>query len=303
MHASASDSWPRWVLLAALLGANAALAFSPWMVRLADTGPISAGFWRLALAIPFLALFARFNGERLGGYSRGTMLVVLGAGVIFAFDIASWHLGIEQTRMGNATLFGNSGSLVLMVWGFIAWRRLPRGMEWLAILAALAGAAILLARSLEISVASIVGDLLSLLAGLFYAAYLLILQGKRGALGSWSLLTWSTLAGAPVMLLFARLNGEPVWPTDWTPVIALFILAQLVGQGLLVFALRHFPPLVIGLALLTQPAIATLVGWRVFGESVTPLDLLGMVLLALALVLSRGTAGRVPSTMPPPAAS
>ena len=41
--------------LAGLIGANAALALGPWFVRSADTGPVSAGFWRLALALPVLA--------------------------------------------------------------------------------------------------------------------------------------------------------------------------------------------------------------------------------------------------------
>lgn len=31
---------------AALLGGNAALALGPWFVRVADTGPVSAAFWR-----------------------------------------------------------------------------------------------------------------------------------------------------------------------------------------------------------------------------------------------------------------
>ena len=48
-------------------------------------------------------------------------------------------------------------------------------------------------------------------------------------------------------------------------------------------------PLVIGLALLTQPAIAALYGWWAFGEMLLPLDILGMVLLGSALVLSRVT--------------
>lgn len=303
MQTSASDSWPRWLLLLALLAANAALALGPYFVRLADTGPISAGFWRLFLAIPFLALFARINGERLVGLPHAVVGVVLLAGVFFGLDLASWHVGIEMTRLGNATLFGNSGSLVLMVWGFIAWRRLPRGMEWLAIIAALAGAAILLAGSLEISRRSLAGDLFCLLAGLLYAGYLLILQGKRGALGSWGLLTWSAIGSMPVLLALAVLNGEPLWPTDWTPVLLLFVSSQLVGQGLLVFSLRHFPPLVIGLALLTQPAISTAIGWQAFGEVVSPLDIFGMLLLAAALALSRGTAARAPSTVQPPAAS
>ena len=39
-------------------------------------------------------------------------------------------------------------------------------------------------------------------------------------------------------------------------VVGLAILSQIVGQGLLVYSLGFFPPLVIGMALLIQPAIA-----------------------------------------------
>ena len=58
---------------------------------------------------------------------------------------------------------------------------------------------------------------------------------------------------------------------------------------------EYFPPLVIGMALLTQPAIAATVGWLAFGELLEPLDIFGMVLVGAALVLARapGKAGRV----------
>lgn len=287
MNPQPDRRYPRWLLLTALLVGNAALALGPWFVRLADSGAVSAGFWRLALAVPFLALLARGTGERLSGISRGALIAVLLAGVVFALDLASWHVGIELTRMGNATLFGNSGSLVLMAWGFVIGRRLPHGGEWWALAAALTGAAILFGRSLEISTATLVGDLFCLLAGMFYAAYLLILQDARRALGSWSLLTYASLAGAPVILGLALLRGEPVWPQDWTPILALMVTSQLFGQGLLVFSLKHFPPLVIGLALLTQPAVAAVVGWLAFGETLGAPDVLGMALVGLALVLAR----------------
>lgn len=276
-----------WLLLAALLGGNVALALGPWFVRMADTGPVAAGFWRLFLALPFLVFLARVNGQRLTGMGPKTLaLVALGA-VTFALDLAAWHIGIGMTRLGNATLFGNAGSIVLLFWGFIAARMLPRGLEWLAIIFALAGAAILMGRSLEISNATLIGDLFCLAAGLLYAVYLLTLQGARGAFGSWSLLVWVSLFGCPVLLGLALLLGEPVWPTDWTPVIGLFIVSQLVGQGLMVYALRYFPPLVIGLALLTQPAVASLYGWLAFGEVLSVLDVVGMVLVGTALAVSR----------------
>lgn len=277
----------RWLMLLALLTGNVALALGPWLVRLADTGPVSAGFWRLFLALPFLVLLARGTGQALTGFPRRTMLFVALGSIAFGLDLASWHVGIELTRLANATLFGNAGSIVVLIWGFIVARSLPRGSEWLAIGFALAGAGILIGRSAEISTATLLGDLFCLAAGLLYAVYLINLQGARRTIGSWSLLVWVSIFACPVVLFIAVLKGEPVWPTDWTPILILFVSSQLVGQGLLVFSMRHFPPLVIGLALLTQPAVAALVGYGAFGEALTPIDIAGMVLLGSALVLAR----------------
>lgn len=274
--------------LLALLGGNAALALGPWLVRLADTGPVSAGFWRLLLPLPLFAWLAwrARVGTRL---RRSTVLLVLAAGVAFALDLASWHVGIERTRLGNATLFGNSGSLILMIMGIVALRRRPTGTEAMAILAALAGAAILFGQSLEISVRTLRGDLFCLLAGIFYVGYLLPAQKARANVGQWSVLLLACCAGAPLLLVISLILGEPVWPGEagFGPVVALALSSQVVGQGLLVFALKHFSPLVIGMALLTQPALSAITGWMAFGEVLAPLDIAGMALVGMALVIAR----------------
>lgn len=290
MGASALGS-QKWKVaqFAALLLGNAALALGPWSVRLADTGPVSAAFWRLALAVPVLALLARASGQQLSGFGQKVWWAIAGAGAFFALDIGFWHIGIGMTRMANASLFGNAGSLVIMIWGLIALHRRPRFSEWLAIAAALGGGAILLGRSMQIDHVTLVGDLFCVAAGLLYSGYLIILQKYRARLGGWSLLTWSSVAGLPVLLAMALWLDEPFWPHNWAPVVVLALLSQLIGQGLLVYSLRHFSALVIGLALLTQPAVAVTVGWLVFHEALGPLDFAGMVLVAGALALARST--------------
>jgi drug/metabolite transporter (DMT)-like permease len=282
-----------WRHFAALVGGNIALALGPWSVRLSDAGPVATGFWRLTLALPLLAILALTNGQRLTGFKRRTWLAMVGAGVFFAADLAAWHLGIKGTRLGNASLFGNAGSLIIMVWGVVALRRMPSLGEWLALGAASLGAAILFGRSLEISTETLVGDLLCLLAGFFYAFYILLLQNERAELGGWSLLFWSSVTGSPMLLAFAVWLGEPILPHQWWPVLALAFGSQIIGQGLLVYSLRHFPPLIIGLMLLTQPSISVLAGWFAFNETLTVWDGLGMVLVAAALVLAR--AGEKPA--------
>ena len=91
----------------------------------------------------------------------------------------------------------------------------------------------------------------------------------------------------PVLLGIALALGEPFWPTDWRPLLGLFVSSQLIGQGCLVYALKHFSPLVIGIALLTQPAVAALAGWISFGEVLSAVDLLGIALVGSALVLAK----------------
>ena len=286
----AGGAWP----FAALLFGNAALALGPWLVRLADTGPVAAGFWRMVLPLPLFAWLAWREISRGDSAppSRRTAWVLIAAGAFFAFDLASWHLGIELTKLGNATLFGNSGSLILMAWGLFALRRAPSRPEMLALAAALAGAAILLGRSFEVSHATLIGDLLCVLAGAFYVLYLLPAQSARETMGQWSVLALVCASAAPTLLIIALLLGEPIWPgtAGWGPVAALAFLSQIVGQGLLVYALKSFSPLIVGMTLLTQPAIAALSGWLAFDEILSWPDIAGMALVAGALVIARAGA-------------
>eukprot|EP01037_Dinobryon_pediforme_P001624 gene1624-1653_t len=230
---------------AGLLLGNLALAFGPYFVRIADCGPVSAGFWRLILPLPLHALLARRAGQPVFGHSRAVMAMIALAGLVFGLDLASWHLGIGHTRLGNATLFGNLGSIFLMLWGLVMAHRRPRANELAAITCALAGAAILLGRSLEIATATLVGDLLCILAGIFYFTYFLFLRGVQGSVGSWPLVFHTGVFAAPVMLACALFMGEPVIPHVWWPVLGLALCSQVIGQGLLVAALTRFSPLVI----------------------------------------------------------
>ena len=50
--------------------------------------------------------------------------------------------------------------------------------------------------------------------------------------------------------------ASSIWPHDWTPLIIFALSSQVIGQGLLVYSIGTLPPLVVGLALLTQPAMS-----------------------------------------------
>lgn len=283
----------RGLAFAALVLGNTAIAFGPLLVRLADTGPIATGFWRLALAAPFLAFIGWRAGFRPAQLPGGIFALLIFAGALFAADIIAWHIGIFQTKLGNANLLANCASLLLAIYGVVLARRLPTLLQGIAIALAFGGAAMLMLQSFELSARHFNGDLLSLLAGLFYAFYLVAMIRARESSESWMALAIVSAVAAALLLPAALYAGERIMPGDWTPLIVLALTSQLIGQGLLTFALPHFSPFVIGLALLLQPALSALAGWWAFDEALTTLDIVGGVMVMAALVLVRLADGRV----------
>jgi drug/metabolite transporter (DMT)-like permease len=113
------------------------------------------------------------------------------------------------------------------------------------------------------------------------------MQRVRGSLAAWTTLGLASAATLPILLGSALALGETIVPHDWTPLVLLALSSQVVGQGLLIWALPRFSPLVIGLTLLVQPAIAALAGWLMFGERLGVIDVIGGVMVGAALVLIR----------------
>jgi drug/metabolite transporter (DMT)-like permease len=271
----------------ALLFGNVVLAFGPWLVRLSDVGPVAVGFWRLVLALPFLWLLARATGQTPHWPKRSLIIIVGAAAFFYALDLAAWNASIRMTKLGNSTLFGNSGSFVFAVYGLFLARRAPSLKQGSALLLAFAGAALLMSRSYELSPKHFAGDLLALFAGLFYGGYLIFVERGRSGLQALPLLLLSTLFSIPFLLAISLGLGEKLWPHHWAPLLIFALSSQVVGQGLLVYSIGTLSPLVVGLALLTQPAISAAIGWLVYGETLSATDIVGAIAIAAALVLVR----------------
>jgi len=270
---------------ALLLGA-AALAVGPVFVRAAGVTPIASAFWRMALAAPVLIAIALLSRQPRPRGGKGWGLLVF-AGVMFAADLAAWHLGIVRTTLANAVLFGNVSSFFFAAYGFVLIRAWPRPRFALAMASAGVGVALLLGRSFELSAAHFAGDLLCILAAIFYTVYLAVIDRVRGRVGAWPVLAVATVAGVFALAPFLPMFGGALVPADWTPLIALALMSQVVGQGLVVYAVGHLEPGVSGLGLLIQPVIAAAIGWAWYGEAMGAVDLAGAALVLGSLAVAR----------------
>ncbi|KAJ8139367.1 hypothetical protein OY671_007423 [Metschnikowia pulcherrima] len=174
-----------------------------------------------------------------------------------------------------------------MIWGLVAIRRRPRVIEVSAVVMATVGAVVSSGRSSEIGARTSAGDSFCIVAGSLYVVYISVIQQARGRFGSWSSSFSSSLAGSPVVAGIASAMGEPFWPHDWGPSIGSMSASQIVGQGSLVYASRHFPPSVVGSASSTQPIVSVSVGWSAFHEVSSGPDASGMASVGAASVSAR----------------
>jgi len=283
----AQPSEPRWRALAALVFGACVIGFSAVLVRLTGTGPAAAGFWRLAFALPALAIITRRASGPLGRPSRIAAL----AGVMFALDLGFWHYGIKFTSVANATVLSNLTPVVVTGFAWIFLKQPPRRLFLLAVAVALAGVWMMAAgRPGGGHVLNArLGNLFSLSTALWYALYFLAVSEARKTEGASRVMFWSGVVGAPLLLLAALGLGEQIGPATaagWAACLGLG-LVHVAGQGSIAWGLGRLPTSTASVVVLVQPIVAGLMGWILFGELLGPVQTAGMAVVLGAVVLAQ----------------
>jgi drug/metabolite transporter (DMT)-like permease len=277
---------PRWRAVAVLVFGACVIGFSPILVRLTETGPAAAGFWRLAFALPFLALMTQRAAGRISRPSR----LALVAGVMFALDLGFWHYGIKFTSVANATVLSNLTPVVVTAFAWIFLKQRPRPLFVLAVAVAVGGAWLMASQHAGApGLDPPLGDALSATTALWYALYLLAIGEGRKREGASTLMFWSSVVGAPLVLAGAALLGERIIPlgaSGWAACIGLGVM-HVAGQGSIAWAMGRLPTATASVVVLVQPVVAAALGWAIFAEALGPVQALGGAVALFGVVLAQ----------------
>jgi drug/metabolite transporter (DMT)-like permease len=290
-------SRPALLPLAVLTAAACVLGLAPILVRLTETGPAAAGFWRLFLALPLLLTLNLAFGRRseAGAPALAPGRWMLLAGTFFALDLGFWHYGISLTSVANATVLCNLTPVVVTAIAWVAFRERPGGGFLIALAVALAGAFAMAAGADPTQGRNpVLGDLLSLSVSFWYAGYFLAVKAARRTASALQVMLWSTAAGAPMLLAAALLFGEtilPAAPIGWL-FCGLFAVVHVAGQTGVTWALGRLPAGLTALTILVQPLVAALFGWLLFAETLTLVQALGGALVLAAVAVAQWSGAR-----------
>lgn len=278
-----------------LIASAAVLGLAPILVRLAETGPAAAGFWRFAFAMPWLLLLtARAGPDQESGPGLPSALMGLAA-VFFVLDLGFWHYSIAFTSVANATTLTNLTPVIVTAVGWVLYRDRPKALFLLALAAALAGAWAMSAGANGRQGANPrLGDLFAAITAIWYAGYFLTIKALRGRTSATRIMFWSTGLGAPLLLGLALLLGERLPPASvygWWACAALG-LVHVAGQGGVAWALGRLPASLTAVTVLIQPVVAALLGWLIFAETMTAVQIGGGAAVLAGVILAQWSAGR-----------
>ena len=276
--------------LVALFAGAVSIAAAPILVRVADVAPVASAFWRVALAVPVLWAWEAARSRR--GAADGP-LPVLGlalAGVFFAADLALWHVSILWTTVANATLLANVAPVFVVLAGFVFFAQRFSGRFLAGLVLAMIGVAALIGASAEMGGDRLAGDGLGLATAVCYAGYIIAVARVRARAATATVMLWSSLVTAVVLLPIALLAPGPFWPSGlegWLVLAGLALISQVAGQGLIAYALAHLPAAFGSVSLLVQPVVAAGLAWLLFAEALGPLELAGAALVLAGIALAR----------------
>lgn len=271
---------------ALLLGATA-IGTSALFVKVSETGPVATAFWRVFLALPLLWMWSSLGQREHHGAgfanARGLMIA---CGLFFAGDLAVWHWSIMLTSVANSTLLANLAPIFVALAAWLMFRQRPQRKFLAGLTIAVTGMVLLIGGDFQLQGTELIGDALGVVTAMFYAGYQLTVTKLRERVATSTLMAWTGLITAIVLLPIALLTGEQMLPVSvmgWVKLAGLALISQVAGQSLIAYAMAHLPATFSSVGLLFQPVMATLFAWLLLGEAVSALQLAGGITVLIGI--------------------
>jgi inner membrane transporter RhtA len=238
-----------------------------------EIGSGATVFLRMAAAALVLALIWR---PPLRGHSARDVRLVLVFGFVLGAMNLAFYASIDRIPLGIAVTFEFVGPLGVAVFG----SRRPLDLLWVG----LAAAGILLLSDFGSGGLDSAGVALALLAGAFWAAYILISvrvgEAFPGGSGLALAMVVATLPLAPIGIAEA---GSELWvPSILLVGAGVGIMSSAIPYTLELEALRRMPAGVFGVLMSLEPGVAALAGFLLLGEGLVAREIAAISLVVAA---------------------
>lgn len=283
----------------AVVGLVVAFSLSSTLVKRAETAGVLVAFWRLAVVSLAWNAVLWATGRRV---TLADVRAVWIPGVFFGLNLAVFFAGATHNSVANAALIGACAPfLIVPVGAWLFKEYIDRRALGFAVFA-FGGVTLVLFSAPPGGDASLEGDIFGVIAMLLLVAYVASTRYYRRELDVTTFMATicpiATLAVFPVALVHGGMLS--VSATGWTYTLILALTSGITAQGLLVYAQKTIQIGTIGIAQISQPALAVVWSMLLLGEVINARQMVGITVVMLGLLgftvmLQRGDRrGRAP---------
>jgi drug/metabolite transporter (DMT)-like permease len=266
------------VLLCAVLWSTGGL-----LIKLVDWHPVLIAGGRSLIAVVCLFTLRLIKVKLRGAPPGGSRFAVVAAGSLaYASSMLCFVSANKLTYSANAILLQYTAPLwaALLGWRLIGEK--PRWFHWAALAAVMGGLFIFFREGLRGG--SLAGDLVALLAGLFYGSYSVFLRMQKEGNPTDSMLGAHLICACvavPFAFFFPPQLGLPVLRS-----VFLLGLVQVVTSQILSFGIRRVSALQALLTAMIEPVLNPLWVFLATGERPSAAAFAGGAVIVLAVMLS-----------------
>ncbi|WP_424103008.1 DMT family transporter [Moorena producens] len=292
--------------LAALVSSIICISLTPIFIRISEQeiGPnatVFNRFWIAAVAFGLVSalLTARsrqnhtqstqHKPEQVGTLRTTSLLIA--DGVLLSTGMIFWAWSLTKTSIADSSIMHNLVPIFTVLGGWLALGQTFDRRFVLGMFVALTGSLLLEVNDLlSLSISQqLLGNLAALLSAVFFGIHPLIIEKLRINLNSVTILTWSSITSALLLLPVALIAEGQIFPsslTGWFSVIALAFFGQILGVGLWAYCLKKLSAGFGSLVALVIPALSAVEGWAIFSEHIELWTLVSFLVILFGMYLA-----------------
>jgi drug/metabolite transporter (DMT)-like permease len=282
-----------------------ALAFSPIFTKLSEIeiSPAATIFNRLWITTIILSGwqlsqtpkdFSSIPVKELhSDYKQQGLLVF--ASISATVSSILWAISFTQTSVASSTVLRSLTPLFISLGAWLILKQ-QFDRQFLAGMAlSIIGGVIIGWDDLQLGQEYLIGDAIALLSAALHGVNILTVGYLRDRHCTTArVLFWRCGFGSLIVLplVWGTNTQFPVSIQGWLMVIALAIVCQTFGQGLLVYSLKQFSASFVGIFTLLKPIFTTLLAWIIFSESISLTSGMALILILVGIYLARDSANQ-----------
>lgn len=269
------------------VGVVAVSLSGPLMAAATAVPAIAMAFWRSGLGAVALVGPAIARRGELRQLSRAQVRQSCLAGVTLGAHFAAWVSSLTYTSVASATALVCLQAAWVVLFARLRGTR-SSGRVWTGLAVALAGVLVVSGVDFTISSRALVGDGLALLGGVFAAAYTIAGGKAREDMSTTAYTSICYGVSGLVLLAGALIGGVQLWGYDaesWLLIIAVTVVAQLLGHSVFNHLLATISPTVVSLTILLEVPGAALLAGLLLGQSPPLVAYAGLALICTGLAL------------------